>query len=599
MMAALPFTACLTPTAQSPELVHSPDALVVTAVGGLERTNAQAHVLPSDHPEFDRKLRVTIGAESNETNATQLTVGTNRAVAKGDVLTAEIWVRGEPRPAGRGRPQIEFLFEKSTEPWTKSASLPISVGSTWRRVRTVFRSAETYQPGQAMISIRLAFGPQTVEIGGLKVRNHGRDADYEALLSQAVAGSPLGNVEIRVDRSRTHQTMRGLGGNFCQPRYGSSTAIDAVGLHNLEHLNVIHARIGLPLNHWMPEPGTFAESGPAKASLEALGEMAKRRIPTVVSVWEPPVWMLGGRVEQSGRELPLNRYGDCIRGIVAYLKVAKEKYGAEPEYFSFNEPDYGVNVKMSPQQMATFVRLAGRAFADAGLKTKLLVGDTANGANFVAYARPLLEDRSLAPYLGPLAFHSWDALGIPEFVYNRIRELGHEFDKEIWCLEAGHDAQLWQRPDPWDSWENGLRLAMAYAKTVRASGATLMSYWTYEDNYPLVSSDGRRRFPAFEVIRLFERVLPPGSKVVDTSADTPDLESVATIGPGPRAFSFLVANGSGPGTIALSGLPAHSAVEVVTMAGGSGSETSLSRTDAEGRLRVPIPARGIVAVFGL
>lgn len=369
-------------------------------------------------------------------------------------------------------------------------------------------------------------------------------------------------------------------------------------MFNLENLNVVHARVGLPLNHWMPEPGTYAESGPAQASLEALQKLSQRGIPTVVSVWEPPVWMIGGSAEQGGRELPLHRYGDCVRGVVAYLELAKEKYGAEPAYFSFNEPDLGVNVKMSPQQMATFIRVAGRAFADAGLKTKFLVGDTARGATLVDYARPLLEDKSLAPYLGPLAFHNWDALATSDATYNHIRQLGTEFGKEVWCLEAGHDAELWRRPHQWETWDNALLLAVAYAKTVRTSGARLMNYWTHEDDYPLVSADGTRPFPAFEVIRLLERVLPPGSNVVDTLSESPDIEVVATVGPGPRAFAFLSANVSGPGRLSLTGLPPNEPVEIVTKTGGGAPSTTRSRTNAQGGLTVEVPGRSVVAVFG-
>lgn len=212
-VSAFPLGACLVsaPNAE-PTLIHEPDALISVQVGGLERTNSQAQVLPSDHPAFSRKLRVTIGAESTDTNATQLNIVTNRPVAKGDVLAAELWLRGERRSSELGMPMVELLFERSSAPWTKSATVPMAAPPTWRRASAVFRSAETYRPGEAMISIRMAFGPQTFELGGLRVVNHGPNVDFDTLAARAVAESPIGTVDVRVDRSRTHQTMMGLGG---------------------------------------------------------------------------------------------------------------------------------------------------------------------------------------------------------------------------------------------------------------------------------------------------------------------------------------------------------------------------------------------------
>ena len=108
----------------------------------------------------------------------------------------------------------------------------------------------------------------------------------------------------------------------------------------------------------------------------------------------------------------------------------------------------------------------------------------------VAFDTPLLEDPSIAPYLGPIAFHCWDVLSASDASYTAIADLGKRFKKPVWCLEAGHDAQLWQMKDPWATWDNALRTAMAYEKTIRLSGATVMDYWTLQDNYPVVDNSG-------------------------------------------------------------------------------------------------------------
>ncbi len=279
---------------------------------------------------------------------------------------------------------------------------------------------------------------------------------------------------------------------------------------------------------------------------------------------------------------------------------ARDKYGVTVDYFSFNEPDIGVNFKFSPAEMAAFIRQAGPRFRALGLKTKFLVGDTANGAAFAAYARPQLEDRSLAPYLGPLAFHSWDALGVPDARYAEIAAMGRKYKKPVWCTEAGHDAQLWQAPDPWASWENALRTALAYEKTLRLSGASLMHYWTYQNNYPLVNREGTSPYPVFFTIEQMEDALPPGAKIASAVSDNDDLRALASVGPQPGRFSVLLVNPVGAGKAIISGLPPGAAVSVVRRYAVAPRKPMAvrERVDRAGRLTITLPPRSVVTLIG-
>lgn len=582
--------------------VVKPESLLTTPVGGLERTGAAARVVPVSGQPFSRALRVTLRTSAAESNATQLTLPTIAPVERGDTLLASFYLRGTS--AKRGEPaQVMFLFERSQSPWTKSATQGATTSrnpNRWKRVLVPFTAAESYRPGEAMVSLRFAFGPQTVLVGGLSVVSYGRQRTLDELVALAAEASPLGAVRVAVNLKDTKQTLLGFGGNFCQPRYGSTEPMDPVGEYNLKNLRVVHARIGLPLNWWTPERGVYRDEGQARAAMLQMQAMARRGIPITLSIWEGPLWMLGGEREQSGRTLPPERYADCIEAVAQFLVTARDKYGAEADTFSFNEPDYGVNFRFTPRQMADFIRQAGPRFAALKLKTKFLVGDTANGTNFVDYARPLLEDPGLTPYLGPLAFHSWDALGTPDERYAAIAALGRRYRKPVWCLEAGHDAQLWQQPNPWASWENGLRTALAYEKTLRLSGAALMDYWTYQNNYPLVSQDGKRPYPVFHVIRQMELALPPGARIAAAASESDDLRALASAGPGRGRFSVLLVNPSGAGTVTLTGLPPRAAVTVTqsTAARQRSPVAAPSRVDAKGRLVVPVPSRSVVTVVG-
>ncbi|MEZ0327600.1 MAG: hypothetical protein ACAH95_17010 [Fimbriimonas sp.] len=558
---------------------------LVTPVAGLERTHSEVKVVNVDGPGFTRALRVHVKDRSNETNITQLTLPNATVVEQGDTLLASVWLKGPG--------QAEFLFEKSTDPWTKSVTRGLSVPSQWRRFLIPFRSAQTYNPGEAMVSLRLAFGPQTIDIGAVDVVSYGKTKTLDQLVEYAISQSPLGEVRVDFNLKNTNQTMLGFGGNFCQPRYGSTEPMDVVGNYALNHLNVVHARIGLPLNSWNPSPGVYRDDAQAKASLEALQIMARRGIPTVVSVWEGPTWMLGGNPEQNGRILPREKYRQCIDAIAEYLVVARDKYRANVGYFSFNEADYGVNFKFSPQQIADFIRQAGPVFESRGLKTKFLVGDTANASNFVGYATPLLEDRSIARFLGPLAFHNWDALSASEQAYTGIAALGKKYGKPVWCLEAGHDAQLWQAKDPWADWENGLRLAMAYERTIRQTNAVLMDYWTYQDNYPLVDKQGPKPYHVFHVMKQMENVFAPGSKVVNPKISRPGLQAIGTVG---KRFALLLVNSEGPGAVTLTGLPKNARVQVLVNSRDRRNLVRTAKVDSRGMLRVRVPMRSVLSI---
>ncbi len=579
--------------------VISPDALLTTRVGGLENTHSVANIVPVTGQTFQSALHVVIGADAAETNATQLTLQNTAPVRKGDVLLASFSLRGVSSN-GKVPAQAMFLFERTVSPWTKSVSQGASASknaAVWKRITLPFTSAEDYAPGEVMASLRFAFGMQTVEVGGLTVVNYGKARTIESLQALAIEQNRLGSVHVAIQREEFHQTIQGFGGDFCQPRYGSKEPMDLVGRYTLEHLTVAHARIGIPLNNWTPTKGVYNDDGQAHAALLQMQEMKKHGIPFVGSIWEGPQWMLGGRPEQMGRKLPTENVQDCIEAIAQFLVTARDKYSAEPAYISFNEADYGVNFLFTSADIANFIRRAGPRLRELNLKTKFLVGDTTGGMPFVKYARPLLEDKEIASYLGPLAFHCWDVLGVSDAVYIGIAELGREFHKPVWCTEAGHDSALWEAPNPWGTWDNAIRTALAYEKTLRLSGAEIMDYWTYQDNYPIVDPKSGEPYPVFEVIRQMADALPPGCRIVSVGNEQEDdLRVLASVGPKPGRFSALLINQIGIGKVTLSGLPPAIGISITTRTAEGKSIQMTGSVDASGHITIQMPARSVVTM---
>jgi len=117
---------------------------------------------------------------------------------------------------------------------------------------------------------------------------------------------------------------------------------------------------------------------------------------------------------------------------------------------SFNEADIGVNVSLTRRARRSRRGRRGR-LAARGLRTKWLLGDCANMAGCVSYARPIWESAAARPYLG--VFASTPGL---EHLRRGARFL-YDFGRSTACRSAdggGWDAQLWQRPDQFPTWTN-------------------------------------------------------------------------------------------------------------------------------------------------
>jgi hypothetical protein len=67
--------------------------------------------------------------------------------------------------------------------------------------------------------------------------------------------------------------------------------------------------------------------------------------------------------------------GALVNSIVRYLQYARQQYGAEPDLFSFNEANIGIDVLLTAEEHRDMIKRLGAAFEQNGLKTRLLLGD--------------------------------------------------------------------------------------------------------------------------------------------------------------------------------------------------------------------------------
>lgn len=389
-----------------------------------------------------------------------------------------------------------------------------------------------------------------------------------------------------IDPQSTQQTIRdAVGGNFIHKLNNNYEALEAVSTANLEQLNPKTVRVRINLEDWEPDNDNldplqvreegFYDDGFNHATFLFVREMTRQGKQIVATVWDVPGWMVANPQLSTNKYIPPDRYAEVIESLSAWLTTAQELYGAKIAYLSFNEPNIGVNISLAGFEYANFILQAGQRFEDAGLDVRWLIGDVSNIAGSVSYAQSMLRVEGVRPYLGPFAFHSWDATASDEELL-KIRQFANDEDLEVWCTEGGWDAFLWRRPDELHSWQHALNLAAIYNRLIKLSGAEVIQYWEMMgQDYQL--NDGTVPFPAMEVLKLLARHLPAGSKIVTTSANTPEVVFFAA--QTPQSFIVQMVNrGSEPESIRLHGLPVGSyAVSVLTERGLDEDSTLIVR----------------------
>ena len=161
-------------------------------------------------------------------------------------------------------------------------------------------------------------------------------------------------VNLSVNPKNVLYRLDGFGGNYC---FNPGTPVTK---YTLDHLESGWARTEMSLHHWVLEQGKVT---PAKIDWDYLEaqdkagsplhhefltaqQVQRKGIPFVITVWDIPKWLYADPEKPS--YVAKDKWPELAAQIGSYLVYAKRKYGVEPDLFSFNEPNAGIRVKMSP-----------------------------------------------------------------------------------------------------------------------------------------------------------------------------------------------------------------------------------------------------------
>jgi hypothetical protein len=406
-------------------------------------------------------------------------------------------------------------------------------------------------------------------------------------------------VSIKVYPEIKEQKIVAMGGNYAQANYTNS-AWDAVGEATLEEFRPSHVRLALPLQFREEDYSTYMgekiNEQPAVVSLHETMKRMKEDYGVTnftVSVWRVPDELVENPERDNKRRIKAGKYEEVIDMIVAFLVKAKEEYGVEADYFSFNESDGGYMTIFSPEETIRFFKMAGERFRKAGLKTKFLWADTAQTKGTVEFATMIAADSTIWKYLGPVCFHSWWSENIPDSEFERIAGFAKAWNREVWCSELGFDAMSWKIKGMNASWDYALRFAKIWHRMMKYAKVEVSQYWTWQNNYSIMSADTETKYPSYFVTKHQVGYFNSGTQVVHSDSSDPDILPLAGITPEGKEVLQVINMKKQPVEIEISGFEGSAIEKVSTVEENLWNEQKTKTQSKNGSLRLMLEPESV------
>lgn len=436
-------------------------------------------------------------------------------------------------------------------------------------------------------------------------------------LSLAVAGDPdRSPAHLTLDRARTRYKFQGFGGNYC------FNIESPVTQYTLDNLKVAWGRTEMSLSFWEPENDNdlpavqnwdyFKQrvaAYPRLAMEMKLGrQLQDKGIPYIASIWAIPEWIYTdpgpGPQRRSRRVIAPEKMDELVESITSYLTYAKREYGAEPDMFSFNEANIGIDVLLTPEEHRDMIKRLGAAFDKAGLKTRLLLGDATGPQNTHLWALAAAADPEAMRFVKAIGFHSWGG-GTPE-QYKAWGDLAEWLQLPLLVTELGVDAQAYLN-GVYDSFHYGMREVRMYQELLLYARPQGTQQWEFTADYGTVRT--RRRDDGtvelqptsrFWLVKHFTDLTPRDSEALATSSDNDKvlMTAFAKGAAGVRAYTLHIANTGAARPVTIEGVPDAELRMVRTSETEDFKELGAVRAQT-GVLRLEMPARSLVTLTTL
>ena len=347
-----------------------------------------------------------------------------------------------------------------------------------------------------------------------------------AQFSLAVSGVPdTSPARLSFDSTPRYRFF-GFGGNY------SFQTDSPAAQYTLDNLAVRYARVEMSLDEWEPVNDNESPADTDWTRFEARDRpgskthsqllmaqaLAQRGIPFVISVWRLPEWMYADRGQRNPsdgrRKVDPALWNELLESISSYLLWLRDRYGAEPALFSFNETNIGVNVWLTPDEHRDAIKSIGAYLESAGLTTKMLLGDVSAARGTIDFVQPAAADPEALRYVGAVSFHSWG--GAAPAQYSAWGDLAERLGLPLLVAELGTDPSAWQGRG-FDSFYYGLGEVRMYQEILLYARPQATMYWEFTADYSLLDTQ-QKPTTRFWLTKHFTDLTPADSEVVTTAS---------------------------------------------------------------------------------
>lgn len=367
---------------------------------------------------------------------------------------------------------------------------------------------------------------------------------------------------VMLDAKSIRGEFDGFGGNFVYAIDDPATQIA------LDSFKLTWARVGMELAKWEPENDNGDPNSTHFEKLTAAdqpGSALRKRFEMdrklfalsggrmIASVWAPPKWFLPEGKTQG--PIPREKWDELAECITSYLIHLKNRYGVEPALFSFNESDIGIDVLLNAEETRDIINLLGARFETAGLRTKILLGDSADLKKGLVQIEPTLNDREAMKHVAALAYHTWNDQSAH---WKAWADIAQKHGLMLMTTEMGDDPASWQ-DGSYNSPINTLHLAEKYLRQLRDARTQVLLEWEWTGDYSVTATgaDGKRELSnRGRFLRQLTQTTPTQANVIEAKCDADSITATAVMADDGKSAAIHLLNRGGDRTIRIAGVPA-------------------------------------------
>lgn len=335
--------------------------------------------------------------------------------------------------------------------------------------------------------------------------------------------------------------------------------------------------------------------------------LSKLGVPVILSAWTAPDWAIVGKENTEpvngvwGNPLNKEVMTDIYRSLSRYISYLKDNYGVEIKLFSFNESDLGINIRMTAQEHADFIKGFGSYLDTKGLKTKLLLGDNSD-ANSSAFITTAMNDAAARPYVGAISFHSWR--GWETETLKKWADAATQLNLPLLVGEGSIDAAAWQYPVIFQEPTYAIDEINLYTRMLAICQPVSILQWQLTADYSPLAGGGifgdngplrpTQRFWNLKQLSL----TPPNLFALPITSNKLEISCAALGNSSKGVYTIHLVNNGADRQMNLTGLPAKAQKFKVYITNTENNAKEMGGKKAvNGQLQFKIPARSYVTLI--